>query len=146
MTYSELKDELFLLRDRENQIREFIISLANVRSDYLSRLNAGVTDYSKERLQKTPDPDASTVNMIYEADRKTDFYKERLQELQDKTEPYERLIIGLEGTTGTIMRLFYLEGLGMKAISKRLHYAEKYSWHLWRKGIEELLEVINNDN
>lgn len=145
MTYSELKEILYDVREKEIDIKNYLIDLANARSLYLAELGGGVTDYAKDRLQKTPDPDAATVNAIYKADRKSEFCLERLKELQDQVERYEKLIINMDGVGGVILRLFYLEGISMRLVSKRLNYDEKYALKLRRKAIKRLLEVINSE-
>lgn len=145
MTYTDLKDDLYLVREKEKILRSKRKSLLSTRDEYLARLNSGVTDYAKDNLQKSRDPDASIINTLYEADKATAKLVEEIKQLQDETERYEALVIGTKGISGEILRLFFIEGHSTKHIGKRLGYSERSVWRLWRQGIKELLEVINNE-
>lgn len=145
MTYTELKDELYQVRDRERLIRSKLKSLSTMQDDYLARLNNGVTDYSRELLQKTRDPDNAIITVIDDINRDTERYTETIKALRDKNEPYKTLIIQMQGLGGEILRLFFIDGLAMKSICKRFNYSERSAWAYWRKTIYELLEVINED-
>lgn len=143
MTYSELKDALYQVRNDELEKKGYLDALANIKDEYLTRINNGVTDYERERLQKTPDPDAAMIDKIYQADLKANAYMEKIRLIQERNEPYYKLIMALKGIGGVILSLFFLEGFSMRQVSKRLNYAEKYTWKLWREAIEDLTEVIN---
>lgn len=146
MTYTELKDELYLVRERERIIDARLKSLATLKDDYLARLNNGVTDYSRDAIQKSRDPDAALVAVIDDLNRDTDKLIASIKALREANEYYKGLILSSKDIGGEVLRLFFLERLSMKQVSKTLSYAEKYTWKLWRQAIEELTEVINNEN
>lgn len=143
MTYSELKDELYLVRERERLIKSKCKDLASLKDDYLARLNNGVQDYSREILQTTRDPDKALINLIDDINRDTEKLIETIKSLRDANEKYKTLILETEDIGGEVLRLFFLEGHSMRQVSIRLNYAEKYTWKLWREAIEKLVEVIN---
>lgn len=145
MTYTELKDELYQVRERERLIRSKLKSLSTMQDDYLARLNNGVTDYSREMLQKTRDPDKAIITVIDDINRDTERYTETIKDLREKNEPYKSLIVQMQGLGGEILRLFFIEGLSMKSICKRFNYSERSTWGHWRNAIKDLLEVINED-
>lgn len=143
MTYSELKDELYLVRERERIIDARLKSLATLKDDYLARLNNGVTDYSKEQLQKSRDPDAALVAVIDDINRDSEKLIETIKSLREANEYYRRIILATKDIGGEVLRLFFLERLSMRQVASTLNYAEKYTWKLWRQAIEDLTEVIN---
>lgn len=145
MTYTELKDELYQVRERERLIRSKLKSLSTMQDDYLARLNSGVTDYSRENLQMTRDPDKAIITVIDDINRDTERYTETIKDLREKNEPYKSLIVQMQGLGGEILRLFFIEGLSMKSICKRFNYSERSTWGHWRNAIKDLLEVINED-
>lgn len=145
MTYTELKDELYLVRERERVIRSKQKDLETLKDDYLARLPSGVTDYSRDRLQATPDPDKALINLIDDINRDTAKLVEVITELREANERYKTLIYETKTVGGEVLRLFFIEGYSMRQTSKRLNYAEKYTWKLWREAIENMTEVINHE-
>ena len=145
MTYSELKDELYLVRERERVIRSKQKDLESLKDDYLTRLPNGVTDYSKDRLQSTPDPDRALVNLIDDINRDTQKLIEIITELREANEYYKTLILNMTTVGGEVLRLFFVEGYSMRQVAKRLNYAERSTWRLWREAIKDMTEVINNE-
>lgn len=145
MTYNELKNELYYLRENELVLSSKRLSLSTRKAEIMAELGGGVVDYSKDNVQTTPDPDARIIDAIFRADRAIATLLEEIKELEDKTAHYESLVIRAKGVKGEILRLFFIEGKPMRQISARLDYVEKYAWQLWRQGIENLLEEVNND-
>lgn len=145
MTYTELKNELYYLRQMELALNSKRLSLATRKDEIMAELDGGVVDYSKDNVQTTPDPDARINDAIFRADRAIATLLEEIKVLEDKTEKYEALVIKSKGIKGEILRLFFVEGKNMRQIAARLNYVEKYAWQLWRQGIEDLLEEVNNE-
>ena len=46
---------------------------------------------------------------------------------------------------GEILRLYFIEGLSIKSIGKRIDYSEQYTWELWRKAMRDLYEKENSN-
>ena len=145
MTYTELYDELKLVRVREKQITSKLKSLVTLKDEYLSRLNNGVTDYSRDILQKSRDPDKALIEVIDNINRDTETLIETINELRDKNLKYKRLIVSKKDIGGEVMRLYFIEAMAMQEVAARLSYSEKYAWKMCHKAINELLEVINDE-
>lgn len=145
MTYTELYDELKLVRVREKQIASKLKSLVTLKDEYLSRLNNGVTDYSRDILQKSRDPDKALIEVIDNINRDTETLIETINELRNKNLKYKRLIVSKKDIGGEVMRLYFIEAMAMQEVAARLSYSEKHAWKMCHKAINELLEVINDE-
>lgn len=140
MTFTEFKDELYLVRENRRSINSLIESIDNLTAKLLDRLTGGVTDYSKDRLQKTPDPDAKIIETIATIEEERTEYLEKLNRLREANSKYEAIIMSFDTLGGEILRLYFIEGLSIKAIGQRIGYSEQYTWELWRKATKDLYE------
>lgn len=139
MTYSEFKDELYLIKENRRIMRSILKSLSEVEDNNFSRLNNGAVDYSKERLQTSRDNDKAIIEAISKIDKDRERLLEKLKELKETNEYFENLIFNLRGVGGEVMRLFFIEGVTMKEIAeKRLYYSPQYCWEILQKTMKDL--------
>jgi DNA-directed RNA polymerase specialized sigma subunit len=144
MTLTEFKDELYLVRENRRSINSLIETIDNLTEELCDKLGGGVTDYSKDRLQKTPDPDGKMIQAIADSQKKRAECTEKLNRLREANEKYEAVIMAFDTLGGEILRLYFIEGMSIKAIGKRIDYSEQYTWELWRKAIKDLYEKEEN--
>lgn len=146
MTKKEFKDELYIIRDNCRQMRCLLESIKALNDTAYECLNNGVVDYSKDRLQKTVDPDKAMIEAIDNLNRKRELLLNKYNNLQARNERTENLILSIEGINGEILRLYFMEGLTMKATAKRVNYSESYTWQLWSEEIDRLYkEGLSNE-
>ena len=141
MTFSQFKIEMDIVRDRRRAMRSILRDLSTLSDDRLSALSSGAVDYSKDRLQKTTDPDAAMINTLDQIDRDTARLKDKLQHLRDLNEYYESLIFAADGIGGEVGRLYVIEGLTMKIVAQHLHYSPSHCWMKWTKTMHEIHEA-----
>lgn len=140
MTFGEFKDELHRIRYNRNLIRSKLKSLATLREDKLTTVTSGAIDYSKERLQSSHDPDNKMINVLLLIDKETDRLMKAIEELENENSEIENLIYTVKGLPGEIVRIYFIEGMNMKAIAAQINYSESHSWMLLRKAIREMFE------
>lgn len=141
MTIGEFKDELHRIRYNRNLIRSKLKSLATLREDKLATNSSGVIDYSKDRIQGSSDPSNRVINLIYMIDEETDRLIEAIERLEEENREIEHLIYAVKGIPGEIVRIYFIEGLSMKAVSAQVNYSESHTWMLMRKAIREMYEL-----
>lgn len=140
MTYSEFKDELARVKENRFIIKSRLESLEKLSEEKLSMLGPGVVDYSKDRLQMSHDPDKLIIETIDRINREAERLKESIRELEEENRYMEDLILSKKGLSGEVLRLYYIEGLMMKNVAKRLGFTEDNGWKLYRKGVRNLYE------
>lgn len=141
MTIGEFKDELHRIRYNRNLIRSKLKSLATLREDKLTTNSSGAIDYSKDRIQSSSDPSNRVINLIYMIDEETDRLMEAIERLEEENREIEHLIYAVKGIPGEIVRIYFIEGLSMKAVSAQVNYSESHTWWLMRKAIREMYEL-----
>ena len=142
MTYNELKNDLELVKDRRYQIRSICSELLTLREDYLTKVGCGAIDYSRDRLQSSPDPDRAIIAVLDEIDRETAKRKNKIEELTEANAFYEDKIFCIQGIRGEVLRLYYLEGWTMEKISRHVHFNQKYCWRFRSEGLNAILDKI----
>lgn len=144
MTFSQFKDEFYLIRENRIVIRLELKNLARRTEEKFSLLGAGAIDYSKDKLQSTKDPDKTIIDAL--ATIKADKIRtaERIKELQDRNRHIENLIHSTEGVGGEILRLYFIEGLTMGQIAADTNYNKNYCFELMRKTLKTLWEKEEN--
>ena len=140
MTYSQFRAELDVVRDNRRVIRNILRELATLPADRLSSITSGAVDYSKDRLQKTHDPDAPTINTIAQIDEDTARLQEKLQRLRDSNKYIEDLIYSADGIGGEITRLYIIEGLPMKEVASHIRLSLGHCWKLHHQTTKKLYE------
>lgn len=140
MTYSEFKDGFYIIRENRIVIRSKLQRLEELNDKYFSKLNHGVTDYSKDRLQSTPDPDRAIIEAIDNIMREKNKLIEEIRSLREENEHFEELLFSVRGISGEITQLYFLDGKSMRTISKTLNYAERTCWRLMRMTLRDLYE------
>jgi DNA-directed RNA polymerase specialized sigma subunit len=145
MTFTDFKDELYLVRENRRSIKSLIESIDNLTAKLCERLSGGVQDYSKDRLQKTPDPDAKVIETIAAIEEERTNNLDKLNRLREANIKYEAIIMAFDTLGGEILRLYFIEGLSIKSIGKRIDYSEQYTWELWRKAMRDLYEKENSN-
>ena len=105
MTYSEFKDGFYIIRENRIVIRSKLQRLEELNDKYFSKLNHGVTDYSKDRLQSTPDPDKAIIEAIDNITREKDKLIEEIRSLREENEHFEELLFSAKGISGEITQL-----------------------------------------
>lgn len=141
MTIGEFQDELHRIRYNRNLIRSKLKSLATLREDKLATNSSGAIDYSKDRIQSSSDPSNRVINLIYMIDEETDRLMEAIERLEEENREIEHLIYAVKGIPGEIVRIYFIEGLSMKAVSAQVNYSESHAWMLMRKAIREMYEL-----
>ena len=145
MTFTDFKDELYLVRENRRTIKSLIETIDNLTQELCDKLGGGVVDYSVDRLQKTPDPDAKYIQAIADSQEKRAECMDKLKRLREANSKYEAVIMAFDTLGGEILRLYFIEGMSIKTISKRIDYSEQYTWELWRKAIKDLYEKENSN-
>lgn len=146
MTYGEFKDELYVIRLNRQVMRSIMADLRTYAEDQLSTVFSGAIDYSKERVQKTPDPDAAIINVIAKIDSDMERLKEKLERLEEENDKLETLIFKGEGLGGEFIRLYYIEGYSMNKIAERFNYSRQWTYTLWDNELKRLWrEEFNKD-
>lgn len=145
MTFTDFKDELYLVRENRRTIKSLIETIDNLTQELCDKLGGGVVDYSADRLQKTPDPDAKYIQAIADSQEKRAECMEKLKRLREANSKYEAVIMAFDTLGGEILRLYFIEGMSIKTIGKRIDYSEQYTWELWRKAIKDLYEKENSN-
>ena len=140
MTYSEFKDGFYIIRENRIVIRSKLQRLEELNDKYFSKLNHGVTDYSKDRLQSTPDPDKAIIEAIDNITRERDKLIEEIRSLREENEHFEELLFSVKGISGEITQLYFLDGKSMRNISKSFNYAEQSCWRIMRRVLRDLYE------
>ena len=140
MTYSEFKDGFYIIRENRIVIRSKLQRLEELNDKYFSKLNHGVTDYSKDRLQSTPDPDKAIIEAIDNVMREKNKLIEEIRSLREENEHFEELLFSVRGISGEVTQLYFLDGKSMRTISKTLNYAERTCWRLMRMTFRDLYE------
>lgn len=138
MTFSQFKIEMDIVRDRRRAMRSILRDLSTLSDDRLSALSSGAIDYSKERVQKTIEPDAAMINTLDQIDRDTARLKAKLQSLRERNEYYESLILAADGIGGEVGRLYVIDGLTMKLVAQHLRYSPSSCWKKWTKTMHEI--------
>lgn len=145
MTLSDFKNALYAVKENRRVISSLVKSIEGASEEHLSRISNGAIDYSKERVQKTPDPDKQIIEAIYNTDRDIERYQQKLRRLEEENEPFEDMILQASGIGAEVLRLYFLEGKGMKQISEQLDYSQQRCWELWKKTIKELYQKEGNE-
>lgn len=137
---SEFKADLSEVRDKSRIIKAKIKSLETLRDDKLSTAYSGAIDYSKERLQTSHDPDKALVYVLDEIERDSKKLIQQIEKLKEEIAPTVELIEKRMDIGGEILRLYFLEGLRMVEVAKRVSYSESRTWEIWRKTIRDIYE------
>jgi len=146
MTFKELKDKFYDLRDHRAVRRSLIRSLAELEQNGLSSVSSGAVDYSAVHVQKTLDPDARLINAIAKMDQERQQILDKLGKLQADDEKLERLIYDEPGIEGEILRLFFLEGKPMEPISSAVGYSSRHCWRLTKSTLYRIYIREGYDN
>lgn len=150
MSLYEFKGALVAVRINSRSILALTAALETLPDDILESVYSGAVDYSKERVQNSPDPDAAIINAISRVDSECYYTRERIIQLEAESEWAVRLIRRLEEEDGfeisaTMLRLYYLHAIGMTRISKMVNYSEETAWRKWREGIKRIYEIYQED-
>ncbi len=138
MTLYDFKQELYLIRDNRRVMRSLRTSLASLEDDVLTSVFSGAVDYSKDRIQSSPDPDSAIINAILLTDKEKTRLKAQLAELQEENAEMEKLIYSQRGIGAEIVRLYFIEGETMIAIAKRLNYHRDTCYGKWNETIAQM--------
>lgn len=139
-SFSEFKNDLSEVRNKSRIIKMKTKSLKTLREDKLATVYSGAIDYSKERLQTSPDPDKALIYVIDEIDRDAEKLIQQIEKLKEEIAPTVELIEKRMDIGGEILRLYFLEGLRMAEVAKRVSYSESRTWELWRKTIRDIYD------
>lgn len=139
-SFSEFKNDLSEVRDKSRIIKAKIKSLETLRDDKLATANSGAIDYSKLRVQTSHDPDKALVYVLDEIERDSKKLIQQIEKLKEEIAPTVELIEKRMDIGGEILRLYFLEGLRMVEVAKRVSYSESRTWELWRKTIRDIYE------
>ena len=135
MTFAEFKDELYIIKMNRQVMRSVMEDLKTYAEDQLSTAFSGAIDYSKDRVQKTPDPDGALINVISKIDHDVERLKAKLEKLEAENEELEEVIFKGQGLGGEFIRLYYIEGLSMNSIAERFNYSRQWCYELWDKEL-----------
>lgn len=138
MTFAEFKDELYIIKMNRQVMRSVMEDLKTYAEDQLSTAFSGAIDYSKDRVQKTPDPDGALINVISKIDHDVERLKAKLEKLEAENEALEEVIFKGQGLGGEFIRLYYIEGLSMNSIAERFNYSRQWCYELWDKELRRL--------
>lgn len=138
MTFAEFKDELYIIKMNRQVMRSVMEDLKTYAEDQLSTAFSGAIDYSKDRVQKTPDPDGALINVISKIDHDVERLKAKLEKLEAENEALEEVIFKGQGLGGEFVRLYYIEGLSMNSIAERFNYSRQWCYELWDKELRRL--------
>lgn len=138
MTFSQFKDELELVRDNRRQIRCLIESGIAIANERL--VSIGVTDYSKDRVQSSKDPDNGMINRIERNRIEDETRKKQIDKLKSEIEWAERLILDCRGDGGAILYLYYIDGHTMEKVSAITKFELTYCYELRRKTLRNIYE------
>lgn len=138
MTFAEFKDELYIIKMNRQVMRSVMEDLKTYAEDQLSTAFSGAIDYSKDRVQKTPDPDGALINVISKIDHDVERLKAKLEKLEAENEALEEVIFKGQGLGGEFIRLYYIEGLSMNSIAERFSYSRQWCYELWDKELRRL--------
>lgn len=139
-SFSEFKNDLHEVRDKSRIIKAKIKSLETLRDDKLADANSGAIDYSKLRVQMSHDPDKALVYVLDDIERDSKKLILQIEKLKEEIAPTAELIEKRMDIGGEILRLYFLEGLRMVEVAKRVSYSESRTWELWRKTIRDIYE------
>lgn len=109
-SFSEFKNDLSEVRNKSRIIKMKTKSLKTLREDKLATVYSGAIDYSKERLQTSPDPDKALIYVIDEIDRDAEKLIRQIEKLKEEIAPTVELIEKRMDIGGEILRLYFLEG------------------------------------
>lgn len=138
MTYSQFKDELELVRDNRRQIRCLVESGIAIANERL--VSIGVTDYTKDRVQATKDPDKNMIDRIDRNRIEDETRKRQIEKLKEEIAWAESLILGTRGDGGAILYLYYIDGHTMEKVASITKFEITYCYELRRKTIRGLYE------
>ena len=138
MTFAEFKDELYIIKMNRQVMRSVMEDLKTYAEDQLSTAFSSAIDYSKDRVQKTPDPDGALINVISKIDHDVERLKAKLEKLEAENEELEEVIFKGQGLGGEFIRLYYIEGLSMNSIAERFNYSRQWCYELWDKELRRL--------
>ena len=138
MTFAEFKDELYIIKMNRQVMRSVMEDLKTYAEDQLSTAFSGAIDYSKDRVQKTPDTDGALINVNSKIDHDVERLKAKLEKLEAENEVLEEVIFKGQGLGGEFIRLYYIEGLSMNSIAERFNYSRQWCYELWDKELRRL--------
>lgn len=140
MTFTQFKYEFDLVRDKCRDIRSLDDELDHLEEERLKEFGNGAIDYSADRVQHSTDPDKAMIYKLDSIDREKAKKKARRSRLREEIEPFETMIYNADGIGATVGRLFVLDGLPMKEVSRILNYHVSHCYGFWNRTMRELYE------
>lgn len=146
MNYSQMKEELKLIRENNNRINLLIRMIRTQYEDGLAAANEGAMDYAKERVQNSHDPDGKLISIIMSRDKKIANMEKTIIELTEKTRKTEAMLERAPGLAGEITRAYYINCRSMKYIARATNYSISKCWRFVDSTIDWMIqEVESND-
>lgn len=140
MTFTQFKYEFDLVRDKCRDIRSLDDELDHLEEERLKEIGNGAIDYSADRVQHSTDPDKAMIYKLDSIDREKAKKKARRSRLREEIDPFETMIYNADGIGATVGRLFVLDGLPMKEVSRILNYHVSHCYGFWNRTMRELYE------
>lgn len=144
MNYSQMKEELKLIRENNTRINLLVRMIRTLHEDGLAAANEGAMDYAKERVQSSHDPDGKLISVISNRDKKIENMEKTIVELAEKTKRIEALLDRAPGLAGEIARAYYINCRSMKYISRATNYSISKCWRFVDSAIEWMIQEEEN--
>lgn len=145
MNYSQMQEELKLIRENRARINLLVRQLNTIRDDGLSAAYSGAIDYAKDRVQSSGDPDGKLINTIEKINKQIEHMEKRLIELREENKKLESLLDRAPGLAGEITRAYYINCHGMRYISKAVNYSVRQCWRYVDSTIDWLIQEVNKN-
>lgn len=145
MNYSQMKEELKLIRENRARINLIVRQLNTIRDDGLSAAYSGAIDYAKDRVQSSGDPDGKLVNTIEKINKQVEWMEKRVIELREENKKLESLLERAPGLAGEITRAYYINCHGIRYISKAVNYSSRQCWRYVDNTIDWLVQEVNKN-
>lgn len=140
MTFTQFKYEFDLVREKCRDIRSLVDELDHLEEERLKEIGNGAIDYSADRVQHSKDPDRAMIYKLDSIDREKEKKRNRLTNLREEVEPFERMIYESTGYGAIVGRRYVLQGQSMKAVAKYLNYHVSHCYGFWNQTMRELYE------
>lgn len=140
MTYTEFKDECYLIRNNAIQ-REQIYTALQVmeKNKYHGLVN--VSDPTRDIVQRSKSPDDKLFETIDQYERKKAHYTRKIEQLPRENEVIKNALMDYPGIEGVIVADFFIYGHKMKTIERETNYSIRNCYALINKALKKIYDT-----